>query len=402
MKFHPVADIFPMLPEQELLMLSEDIKANGLKQPIWTSDEMILDGRNRYRACKIARVDPAFKEFKGGDPLAFVLSLNLHRRHLNESQRAGVAAKIANIGLGEAHRPNKVGKFADLTSPVSQPKAAEMLNVGERIVRSYKAVERDAPELTKRIDAGEITVHEAQKEVRKSEQAKRIETIKKHSGGKIESVNVICGDILKVAKEIKDNSIDLLLTDPPYLVMGDYEWDKKDLSFWREWMKKIKPKLKDKHTGFIFCDARMQYQVHPIVAEFFDVKRTLVWIRKNMSMGRVVSDNFISSYEVVFYFGTRPLNFPPDWGAERFDSFEYAVPQSNFAEGKFHPTQKPLELFKRLVSVGSHTGDVVLDPFCGSGTTGLACQHERRSCILVDENSEYCDIARGRMSNGIQ
>jgi len=61
-----------------------------------------------------------------------------------------------------------------------------------------------------------------------------------------------------------------------------------------------------------------------------------------MSQGRVVGEKFISAYEPIIYFGNRELNFPDDWGEERFDVIEYAVPQSNFEEGKYHPTQNQL------------------------------------------------------------
>ena len=70
------------------------------REPIVLFEGAILDGRNRYRACMAAGVDPRFEIYDGNDPLAYVISLNLKRRHLDESQRAMVAAKIANIGGG--------------------------------------------------------------------------------------------------------------------------------------------------------------------------------------------------------------------------------------------------------------------------------------------------------------
>jgi site-specific DNA-methyltransferase (adenine-specific) len=180
--------------------------------------------------------------------------------------------------------------------------------------------------------------------------------------------------------------------------MNDYEWDKKDLQFLRDWIEAVKPKLKASYSGFIFCDARMQYKFETIIKDYFEIKNRLVWIRKNMANGRVIKNRFISSYEVVFYFGNKDLNLPASWGEERFDSFEYATPQSNFNEGKFHPTQKPLELFKRLVKVGSKEHDLVLDPFAGSGTTGLACLELKRDCILIEKEDEYITTIKGRLN----
>ncbi|GAI28474.1 unnamed protein product, partial [marine sediment metagenome] len=152
------------------------------------------------------------------------------------------------------------------------------------------------------------------------------------------------GDCLEILPTLPDESADVLLTDPPYSVMEDYDWDKKDDEFYRQWLSLVKPKLKAKHSGFIFFDSRRSYEFEGILRDYFPIKNRIVWIRKNMSMGRVIKDSFISSYEVVYYFGNRALDLPKNWGAERFDSCEFAAPQSNFSDKKLHPTQKPINL----------------------------------------------------------
>ena len=83
LKFHPLADIFPLLEGDDFAELVADIKVRGQREPITTYKGTILDGRNRYRACAMAAVEPRFEEFDGDDPLAFVVSENLHRWHLN-------------------------------------------------------------------------------------------------------------------------------------------------------------------------------------------------------------------------------------------------------------------------------------------------------------------------------
>src|SRR4030042_6737746 len=100
MEFHPIANIFPLMSDNEIETLAEDIKKNGLIEPIVTFEGKILDGRNRYLACESAKHSPALKPYLGSDPVSFVISLNLNRRNLNESQRGIVAAKLANMSQG--------------------------------------------------------------------------------------------------------------------------------------------------------------------------------------------------------------------------------------------------------------------------------------------------------------
>ncbi len=153
---HPIADIFPMLSNDELNVLADDIKANGLEVPITLFEGKILDGRNRFQACMIADVDATFVEYTGDDPLQFVVSHNLHRRHLNESQRAMAAARIANGSWGGYRGAN--GKIASCTER-TQKNAADMLNVSERSVRSANKVKNNAvPEVIKAVESGKVPV----------------------------------------------------------------------------------------------------------------------------------------------------------------------------------------------------------------------------------------------------
>src|SRR5262249_19529426 len=103
LEFHPLANIFPLMEGQEFEALIEDIRAAGLHEKITLYEGCILDGRNRYRACKAVGIDITtleFYEYDGPDPLGFVISLNLARRHLSESQRAMIAAQCANMRQG--------------------------------------------------------------------------------------------------------------------------------------------------------------------------------------------------------------------------------------------------------------------------------------------------------------
>jgi len=98
---HPLAALFPLMTGAAFEDLRASIASNGLREPIVLHEGMVLDGRNRLRACEETGTPPRFRELDGADPLAFVLDANLHRRHLSESQRAAVGAEMANITRGD-------------------------------------------------------------------------------------------------------------------------------------------------------------------------------------------------------------------------------------------------------------------------------------------------------------
>ena len=126
LEFHPLADIFPLIEGPEFDGLVEDICTHGVREPIWLYEGQVLDGRNRYRALVElghdsfinAELDDVrfYRSYDGDDPAAFVVSLNLKRRHLNESQRAMVAAKLANM---PDHRTEKGANLHSSAEAVS-------------------------------------------------------------------------------------------------------------------------------------------------------------------------------------------------------------------------------------------------------------------------------------------
>src|SRR5262245_17994207 len=98
---HPAADLFPLMVGEEFESFKADIAKNGQKVAIVTYKGQVLDGRNRHRACTELNIDPKTWEYPGDNPLGYVISMNLLRRHLDESQRSMVAAKLANMKLGD-------------------------------------------------------------------------------------------------------------------------------------------------------------------------------------------------------------------------------------------------------------------------------------------------------------
>lgn len=124
-ELHPLCTLFPRAIVVEFHTLVEDIKANCLRQPIVLHAGMVLDGGNRYRACIEAGVAPAFTEFTGDSVVAFVLSANLHRRHLTPGQQAAIVASAQDWARAQTvGRPTKSvheNPFLDTTEKRAAP-----------------------------------------------------------------------------------------------------------------------------------------------------------------------------------------------------------------------------------------------------------------------------------------
>lgn len=176
MKNHPIADVWPMMDEAKLQELADDIKKNGQLVPVWLYEGKILDGRNRWAACKMAGVEPKTKEYTGDEPTAFAVSLNDRRRHMNKGQLAAAAADLEPFFAADAKK-RQVRKPKAESVPAKMPEqkrgvearqeAAKSVGVGERYVQDAKKVKAEAPEVFERLKAGKITLQDAKREVAK-------------------------------------------------------------------------------------------------------------------------------------------------------------------------------------------------------------------------------------------
>jgi len=161
-KPHPAAELFPMMSPLELSVLARSIAEEGLQHPIVTFKGAILDGRNRLAACEMRGVSPRFVEWAGdGSPVAYVLATNLHRRHLDESQRGIIAGKAAKMFVAEARR-RQISGVRQVDRWQSRDQAANLLNVSPRTVSHGKrVVDRGVPELVAMVEAQEVAVSAA-------------------------------------------------------------------------------------------------------------------------------------------------------------------------------------------------------------------------------------------------
>jgi ParB-like chromosome segregation protein Spo0J len=155
LRFHLVANIFPLLEGAEFAELVADIKTHGLVEAIVVHEDMILDGRNRYRACIAADVEPVFRPFTGGDPSAYVISANIHRRHLTAKKKRKLIATLIKANPKTSNR--QIAKAVDASHPYIAKVRAELEKSGdvETVTASIDTKGRKQPR-NRRSSPGEV------------------------------------------------------------------------------------------------------------------------------------------------------------------------------------------------------------------------------------------------------
>lgn len=189
--WHPAATIFPMFPEAELIALADDIEKNGQREPILILDGKILDGRNRNLACKLKCIEPITQVVTGiDDPASYVLSLNLHRRHLTPSQASMCATRAREVYEQQAkerqaenakRNNSKVENLPPLETSKARDAAGKAFGVSGRSVDfAKKVIEKGIPELAKAVDEGRMAVSTAAVLASETEEVQR-EGIERHA-----------------------------------------------------------------------------------------------------------------------------------------------------------------------------------------------------------------------------
>lgn len=164
LELHPLCTLFPRLSGGEFDALRDDIKANGLRQPIVLHEGMILDGGNRYRACIEAGVEPEFAAFEGGNLVSFVLSANLHRRHMTPGQQAAIVASAQDWAKAQTYGGDRSEQGATLHLDRVADRAARS-GASIRTQKMADKVVKADPDLAKKVAHGEVSLPKAVKKI---------------------------------------------------------------------------------------------------------------------------------------------------------------------------------------------------------------------------------------------
>ena len=225
-------------------------------------------------------------------------------------------------------------------------------------------------------------------------------------------IELIQGDCLEKMKDIPDGSIDMVLTDCPYKIVAGGATNKKgkhgvltqskaitsgkmfkhnDIKF-IDWLTELYRVLKEQTHCLIMINGRnlKQLQVDAESAGF-KFQNLLVWKKNNVTPNRY----YMQSCEFVLFLkkgGSKTIN---DGGSSNF--LEYP----NIIGNKKHPSEKPVSLMEHLIANSTNEEELVLDPFMGSGTTGVACKSLNRNFIGIELDEDYFKIAEKRINENL-
>ena len=233
-------------------------------------------------------------------------------------------------------------------------------------------------------------------------------------------INVICGDAIEELQKISDKSVRLIVTDPPYNLNKNYgnnqdrlEFDEY-LDFSRRWLNEAYRILTDDGSIYVFMGMRYISYIYSILEQELNMTFNS-WITWYYTQGMGKTKGFSPRHDDILMFTKHPKKFvfhldsvrvPQKYyrsvnnmrGANPGNVWEFSHMHYCNRNRKQHPTQKPEGLFERMILASSDPGDIVLDPFVGSGTALRVCQQTGRNGIGIDCNPEYIEMTKARLA----
>ncbi len=391
------------LKPEHYAALEADIVARGVLVPIEVdSDGEILDGHNRVEIaerhgliCKsIAR------KFKtDAEKHEHVIKLNLARRHL-ETYEWGGLFKLLLKSRG-IERDKRGPKAKDDNSGTVPELAAECGvdddSTARARMRAHDAYLALPAKLRKQVDKGDLDLKGARAQVRKDKQLEKESAARPKSGG----------PKCKLTKDQEVVKCDAIITDPPYGIL-DEPWEPAKLEqFTRKWAKRWAKAEADSIIVF-FSQAHMWNgrRWFDECLTGYEFQQLLVWHYANNKKPQS-SKEFKRTWEPVFFYRRIGCEHQVgvgggEWGKDltNFDCHVAAVPQTNFTDAEFkqHPAQKPVSVMRWLVNAVTQPGQLVCDPFCGSGTTGIAALQLDRRFHGIDTDADFLKLSERRMA----
>ena len=242
----------------------------------------------------------------------------------------------------------------------------------------------------------------------------------------------ICGDAFEILPRLTSATFDLLIADPPYNLTKQFGTEKfmstteDEYEVWLDsWLRLCPPLLKPTASIYICGDWRSSSAIQRAGSKYFELRNRITWEREK---GRGAKANWKNSSEDIWFFTVsdeftfnldavkqrrrviapyRENGKPKDWNESSDGNYrnthpsniwtDLTVPFWSMPENTDHPTQKPEKLLAKIILASSNPGDLILDPFAGSGTTAVVAKKLRRDFVAIESDEEYCLVAAKRL-----
>lgn len=399
MPVHPAAELFPLLDDDGLAEMANDIREHGLVEPVWIyiddDGPVLLDGRNRVRACAMAGVEVTTRTYTGDDPISFSISQNMMRRHLTNGQKAFVGLGALKLyeeraARRKAHGMTAPGKAkvddatlgadrpAALPAPRARDLAAKTVGTSGRSMARAKRIDEQAPDLSVKVqreamplDRAERIIRDREAEQRRIAQAHAEAAAAPAAAG----IDLRRGDFREVLADV--TGVDAIITDPPY--PAEFLPLLADLAAWAD--KALAP------DGVM---AILMGQTHlPDVYRLLDGFRPYRWTCCYLTPGQGYVSHprkVQSKWKPLVIYG----------GGPRLDDIFRS--EGSDADAKHnHKWGQDYGAFHTIVERLTVRGATVVDPFAGSGTTMLAAHALGRHAIGAEIDEEHYETARRRL-----
>jgi DNA modification methylase len=401
--------LIPPLSNEEFKQLERNILEEGIREPLITWNGILIDGHNRYRIAQEhdMNYETLEKEFENINRVKeWMINNQFGRRNLSNYQRSVLALQLEDVFREKAKENqgnrNDIKQISAESKPIeTRQEIAKVANVSHDTIAKVKKIEANAtPEVKARLNTGTMSINEAYKEIKKEEKIEETRKEKKEIIKQVEAIeisNVFNGDSINFIDKI-DFKVKCVITDPPYgmnYISNRRTASEKDkgisndgnLDLAIETVNKVFSKLYNKmeENSALFCFIgwkQEKYFIELIENIGFEVKNVLIWNKNNHGTGDLIY-SFAPKHERIIYAtkGKVKLNY------RHPDVLEGSDIRTN------HPTSKPIDLLKKLIESTTLQNDIIVDPFAGHGSTGIAAKELNRNYWLCELDYEnYCMI----------
>jgi DNA modification methylase len=376
---------FPEMSKEHFNNLKNDIIVNGYDKtfPVYLYEDKIIDGWNRYKACKELNIEPNFKEFKGDkkEAVVFILRTN-NRRDLTPYQRSIIALEYAPYFKEKAKERMLSGNPSQtFDKGRADKKIGYVAQVSHETIRKVKKIQEKAPEEIKaKLATGEVSINAAYKEIKKEEKKEAIKEERRilaQEGSKKEiEIDFRLGDFEEVFADIKDGSIDCIITDPPY--------PKEFLECWSKLSRFAKRVLKP--NGFCIAYSGQMHlpEVMKRMNEHLDYYWTFAVYHEGQT--QIVNGvNLICRWKPVLIFQNKKKKLNNTFQ-------DYFISEQREKQG--HDWQQSKSGVGYLIEMFTKPNDLILEPFAGSGTTIKAAIEKGRRIKAAEIEVDTYNIAK--------